>query len=115
MTVNTQKLIDEVFAKLERIDPDAIEGRVMSESPPPYRRIDLNGRALAYVRARPTRAAVRIDVTHLVRGDTPCALKAETAPGSACLFVRTQADVEEAIRFLHESVQRTRAPRLFIF
>jgi hypothetical protein len=110
-TTALEELLETMFRGLERIDPDALEGRVMSEGPPPYRRIDLDGRALAYVRARPKRRALRVDVTGLWKGDLPCALKTETATGSACLIVRTRADVDEAIRFLHESVQRTRRVR----
>jgi hypothetical protein len=41
------------------------EGIVMTEGPPAYRRLDADKRALAYVRVRSRRVAVRVDVSGL--------------------------------------------------
>lgn len=38
------------------------EGRVATVGPPPYRRLDCDGRALAYMRIRARAGAVRIDL-----------------------------------------------------
>jgi hypothetical protein len=87
------------------------EGVVISAGPAPYRRLDCDGRALAYVRARARKGIVRVDVTGL--WDTPrdCGLLIPSAAG-ATLFVTSEKERREAVRFLLRTVQRTREARL---
>jgi hypothetical protein len=51
-------LIDRVQAE----DPAIQEGVVMSLDKSPYRRLDFRGRALCYIRVRPTKRCIRIDL-----------------------------------------------------
>lgn len=41
------------------------EGQVMTPGPPPYRRLDCDARALCYVRVRPKKRGVRVDLSGL--------------------------------------------------
>ena len=52
------RLIDRVHAE----DPAIEEGVVMTLEKTPYRRLDFRGRALCYIRVRPTKRCVRIDL-----------------------------------------------------
>jgi hypothetical protein len=87
---------------------DVREGVVMSPGVKPYRRLDCDGRALAYVRTRPRRSAVRVDVSGLwvVRRDHP--LRHATASGSATLYLHDDSDIDGAVAFLRDAVTRTR-------
>jgi hypothetical protein len=60
--ISNEQITSYIFEMLTSIHPGAIEGRVMSEGPPPYRRIDLAGHPLAYVRRRAAHGYVRIDI-----------------------------------------------------
>jgi hypothetical protein len=51
-------LIDRVQA----VDPAIEEGVVMTLEKTPYRRLDFGGRALCYIRVRPTKKCVRVDL-----------------------------------------------------
>ena len=92
---------------LERAD-DIREGIVMTVGPPPYRRLDCDGRALAYIRVRPRKKAVRVDISGLWVARCPSPLRRKTASGSATLFIRNHGDVVEAARFLLAVVEDTR-------
>jgi hypothetical protein len=59
-----EALANELITEMAR-DGVVREGTVMTEGPPPYRRLDCDGRALAYVRTRPRKKAVRVDVSSL--------------------------------------------------
>lgn len=85
------------------------EGVVMTVGPTPYRRLDCDGRALAYVRARPKKRAVRIDVSGLWFTPKSCRLSVSGASGAASLLVSSEQDLSEAVRYLRETVERTRA------
>ena len=52
------RLIDRVVST----DPGIEEGVVMTLEKMPYRRLDSGGRALCYIRVRPTKRVVRIDL-----------------------------------------------------
>ena len=88
--------------------PDLQEGTVMTVGPLPYRRLDCDGRALAYVRTRPRKRAVRIDVSGLWITPQNCRLRIPSAGGSATLIVTRYEDLEEAVAFLYEAVDVTR-------
>ena len=62
---NLEELRTQLIAKLLESSTDLSEGTVMTMGPPPYRRIDCNGRAVAYVRTRPRKQAVRVDISGL--------------------------------------------------
>lgn len=98
------KLIE---ATLAASSDDIVEGHVQTTGPAPYRRLDCGGRALAYIRARPRKKAVRVDVTGLWR--TPASrLQLPNAGGAASLLLKSEVEVYEAVRFLVSTVERTR-------
>ncbi|MFO0724620.1 MAG: hypothetical protein U1E65_12610 [Myxococcota bacterium] len=84
------------------------EGKVMTVGPAPYRRLDCDGRALAYVRTRPRKNAIRVDISGLWVPERTSPIREATATGSATLFIRSVADLEEAVRFLADTVENTR-------
>lgn len=84
------------------------EGTVMTLGPAPYRRLDCDGRALAYVRPRPKKRLVRVDISGLWVTPRGSRLSVPTAAGSASLLVRHREDMDEAKSFLEETVQKTR-------
>lgn len=84
------------------------EGIVMTVGPPPYRRLDADGRALAYVRVRPRKRAVRVDVSGLWRAVLDSPIRTPSASGAATLMVRTPEEVGMAVRYLAQTVERTR-------
>lgn len=85
------------------------EGLVRSLAALPYRRLDCHGRALAFVRLRPRRRAVRVDVSSLWVPPAASALGVATRVGSAALVVRTLADAAAAGVFLAATIESTRA------
>ena len=87
---------------------DILEGRVMTVGPPPYRRLDCDGRALAYIRQRPKKRAVRVDVSGLWVPDPGCPLCVPSAGGATSVFVHNEHEALIAAMFLRETVARTR-------
>jgi hypothetical protein len=85
------------------------EGVVMTIGPTPYRRLDCDGHALAYIRPRPRRQGVRVDVPGLWFLPKPCRLSITGAAGTATLLVQSEQDLTEAVGYLRETVERTRA------
>lgn len=81
----------------------------MSTGPAPYRRVDCDGRALVYLRPRPRKRGLRLDVSGLWLVPRGCVLRLPTATAAASLLVRNEGDVEEAARYVAETVRRTRA------
>ena len=104
LSILESALIQSVTAKNNEIS----EGKVMTIGPVPYRRLDCVGRALAYVRTRPRKGAIRVDISGLWVPERTSPIREATATGSATLFIRTQADLEEAVRFLTDTVENTR-------
>lgn len=84
-----------------------LEGDVLCAGPRPYRRLDCDGRALAYIRVRQRKKAVRIDVTGLWRAGSS-RLSVPTASGAASLLVKSEIEAYDAVRFLVATVERTR-------
>ncbi len=104
-----QRLANElVNAALEAGVPGLEEGTVLSSGPAPYRRLDCDGRALAYIRVRPRKRAVRVDVTGLWQAPRSSRLRLPNAGGAASLLLRSEVEVYEAVRFLAATVERTR-------
>lgn len=102
------QLVDRLIAELTA-PPSAIrEGTVMTIGPVPYRRLDCDGRALAYIRKRPRKRVVRIDVSGLWQA-LPSPLRVPNASGSATLLVTNEADRAAAVAFLRRVVAETRA------
>lgn len=88
--------------------PGVYEGIVMSHAKP-YRRLDCDGRALAYCRVRTRRGGVRIDVSGLWIPAEPCIFSVPGSTGAASLFITEETQVERIIAFLKETLERTRA------
>lgn len=104
-----EQLEDLLFAAVTTAGLDIVEGTVMTQGPPPYRRLDCGYRALAYVKCRPQKEAVRIDVSGLWRRPRPSRLQITTASGGTTLMVKNGEDLKEAIEFLKETVLAMRA------
>jgi hypothetical protein len=85
------------------------EGIVMSlAGVQPYRRLDCDGKALCYVRCRPLKRAVRVDISGLWRRSGRSPLEVPGSSGSLTLMLATAADVEEAVSYLRSIVAATR-------
>lgn len=100
-----------LIQELEDAELDIREGKVMTSGEAPYRRLDCDGRALAYLRARPKKRAVRIDVTGLWKTPRSSKIRVPNAGGAATLLIRSSAEARLAVRFLKTTVERTRARR----
>lgn len=102
-------LAEDLIARIVAdLDAGIEEGVVLCTGPAPYRRLDCDGRALAYIRVRPRKRAVRVDVTGLWKAPTRSRLIIPAAGGAATLLVRSHIDVSDAVRYLVRSVERTR-------
>jgi hypothetical protein len=84
------------------------EGAVRTARQPSYRRIDCDGRALAYIRVRPKHRCVRVDVSPLWSLPRRSRLEHPRALGRGVLLLRDLDDLAEAIRCLSETVRNTR-------
>ena len=103
-----ESIVAALIDRLTRSDEMGIsEGTVMTPGPPPYRRLDCGGRALAYIRERPRKRAVRVDLSGLWQPKRPSSLQVESSSGSASLMIRSLEEIEEAIAFLEEAVLHT--------
>jgi hypothetical protein len=86
------------------------EGVVMSlAGVAPYRRLDCDGRALCYVRCRPQKRAVRVDISGLWCRPSISKLALEGSSGSMTLMLADFGDVEEAASYLRSVVAATRS------
>ncbi len=103
-------LADQLIQTLCARDPEIAEGFVRTVGPPGYRRLDYRNRALAYVRSRPKKAIVRIDVPGIWRGPLTCSLSMASANGWA-LALRTEHDVPEAVQAILTAVEHERLRR----
>ncbi len=98
------ELIDETINHT----PGTREGTVMTVGPPPYRRLDCDGRALAYIRTRPRKRAVRVDVSGLWVAPQANHLCVRNAGGATTLLVRSTEDLADAAGYLADTVANTR-------
>src|SRR5205085_5175793 len=88
------------------------EGIVMTIGPRPYRRLDCDGCALAYVRTRPRKNAVRVDISGLWLARQPSRLMVPNSGGAATLLIRGENDRLEAVAFIGSVITETRARRM---
>lgn len=100
-------IADALVQRIRALDRSLGEGTVMTCGPPPYRRIDGDGRALAYLRCRPRKLHVRVDVSGLWADAGPSPLRRTSASG-VTLVVASGAEVEAAARYLVRAVAITR-------
>lgn len=109
--VGLSKIAEDFIATVLRSIPDAREGVVMTTAPAPYRRIDCDARALIYVRMRPKKTMVRVDISGLWASVTTpgpwseLLLRASTGPA---LILRHFSDVPAAVAYLQACVELTR-------
>lgn len=97
----------------------ATEGVVMgaaaTDGHAPYRRLDCDGRALAYVRARAKKRLVRVDISGLWTAPTDvgraCSPLFVPAATGISIAIRSDADLKEAVVFMHAVVETTRAAK----
>lgn len=101
------QLRDELIERIRTAIPAVEEGQVMTVGPPPYKRLDCDGRALAYLRSRPRKVSVRMDLSGLWVVEGPSPLQIPSAAGAA-LLVRTYKDIEPAIEFVASVIDTTR-------
>lgn len=102
-----EHLADRFVIRLTELEPSVTEGAVMTSGPPPYRRLDCDHRALVYVRCRPRKVAVRMDLSGLWRIPEPSPLRVPSASG-ATLMIRAYPDVEEAVAYVRKALVLTR-------
>jgi hypothetical protein len=87
------------------------EGQVRSpKAAAPYRRLDCERRALAYVRARPKKRIVRIDISCLWTLPHESSLRKPSAT-SVALEVTSEKEAREAAEYLQAIVRHTREVR----
>lgn len=104
-----RRLASDLIAEITHSSHSIREGTVMTMGPAPYRRLDCDGRALAYIRTRPRKGLVRVDVSGLWIAPNACSIRIPNAGGSATLVIRSEEDRSEAITYLKTTVERTRA------
>lgn len=86
------------------------EGVVTSMHRPPYRRLDCDGRALAYIRTRPYKNELRVDVTGMwLLAKRKSRLRVHAPGGMMALVAHDELEVAEIAAYLNETVARTRA------
>ena len=102
-------LMDALVEAVTAIVPAAREGHVRGHTAR-YRRLDCDGRALAYLRPR-TRpsASVRVDLSGLWVRPGPCTLEIAGRTGSASLLIVRPQQIAEAARYLAWAVANMRA------
>jgi hypothetical protein len=84
------------------------EGEVMTPGPPPYRRLDCDARALCYIRVRPKKRAVRVDLSGLWRFGGECRFRVPGSTGMASFMIGDVAHAEELARYLIDIIYFTR-------
>lgn len=103
-------LVALILEALRREVPDAREGRVRTRHPQRYRRLDCDGRALAFLRPRSQAAAgLRVDLTGLWVRPGPWPTEIPGRSGSASLLVQTTREARAAGKFLAWAVRWTRS------
>ena len=82
----------------------------MTENAPGYRRLDCGARALAYLRVRPQKGLLRIDVTGLWVLPRSSPIGVPNAAGAVTLLVGTDEQKREAMTLLLEIVSSSLGP-----
>lgn len=101
------RLAEDLIEAAEAHEFGLTEG-VVSSLHPSYRRLDCDGRALAYIRTRPRLKAVRVDVARSWRAVEPCRLSVPSKQTRASLMIHHPEDLEAAVLFLGQIVLVTR-------
>jgi hypothetical protein len=83
------------------------EGVITTMARRPYRRLDCDGRALAFVRVQPKKREIRVEITDQWVISPVSRLRAPAARGIA-LIARTDQDIIEIAAYLHDTIRRTR-------
>lgn len=99
-----------VYERLLAREPSLKIGRDQVHSPPYYRRIDCDGRALVYFKPRPRKRWLRIELTSLWEVAATTTLAVRTSTGIALLIDKGD-EIEEAVEFLLMAIQYTREVR----
>jgi hypothetical protein len=102
-------IADTLVERLLDLDLGIREGIVMTPGEPPYRRLDCDGRALCYIRVRPKKRGVRVDVSGLWNLRTPIDQMIPGSTGMASLLLRGPGDIAPVVDYLREVVRYTRA------
>ncbi len=103
------RLVSELIAEVLEMSVETLyEGQVMTSGPAPYRRLDCDGRALAYIRTRPRKKGVRVDITGLWQTPKAGDLQIPNAGGAVSLLFRSEIEVYEVARFIIKTVEKTR-------
>lgn len=84
------------------------EGEVMTPGPPPYRRLDCDARALCYVRVRPKKRGIRVDLSGLWCLAGESRFRVPGSSGMASFMIKDGAHAEELARYLVDVVYFTR-------
>lgn len=95
-----KELAEALIRAVEVRVPEVREGAVATiAGPPPYRRLDGRGRTFAFVRVRPKKRLVRVDLTG--RWRPPAVSRLALASASAfTLAIRSRMDIPDAVDFL---------------
>jgi len=106
------QLREQLVQALLKDNTSLTEGTVMSMGPPPYRRIDCGGRAVAYLRSRPRKRAVRADISGLWVICPQARARAakiiiRSATGGASLMITSAEEIDTAVDLISSSVRHT--------
>ncbi len=84
------------------------EGQVMTPGPPPYRRLDCDARALCYIRVRPKKRGVRVDLSGLWFIAGSSRFRIPGSSGMASFMIHDPAHAFELAEYLRDVVHYTR-------
>ena len=109
---NLEDLRTEFIGRLLNSSANLNEGTVMTMGPPPYRRIDCQGRAVAYIRTRPRKQAVRVDISGLWVISPQVSEKVQrimvrSATGGVSLLLKSKEDIDASVQLISETVMHT--------
>src|ERR1044071_1814448 len=102
-------LADHLIHDLTKGPSPIREGIVMTMGNVPYRRLDCDGRALAYVRTRRRKNMIRVDISGLWAAPRKPESAIPGSQGTISFAVRTENDRVAAVGYLTEVVTHTRA------
>jgi hypothetical protein len=110
-TIRTELLPvqQELIASLVGAGLGVREGTVLTPGLPPYVRLDCDGRALVYLRIRPKKRGVRVDLSGLWYPHGDVDLRIPGSSGMASYMVESIAEVNVLVPFLCGVITHTRA------
>ncbi len=104
-----ESVLEHMIAGLVGAGIGASEGVVRSYAErPPYRRVDVGPRTLAYLRVRAKRGGVRVDVSNLWRVPSLAGFRSlcERSSTGVTMLVRNTAEADLAIAMIRAAVER---------